>query len=274
MEYVVGAGLALGVAVFATLAGLDRDRAFYPTALIVIASYYDLFAIMGGGGTLGVETGVLVVFICISVIGFRTNLWIVAGALVGHGLFDLIHGQLIDNTGVPGWWPMFCLSFDVVAGSYLAWRLASARLEAQAGPGFGARIHPHVQDELLAARASERAGNPAAGFRHLERAHVLGQTSTVEHVRVHAHMLAWGLRQRNAREVGGQVQRMVGAALVTGLGLVPHGNTGGSNVHPFRPMLIPDDLARTIAGARTVAGTLLSVVFVVATLLGAGAQSP
>ena len=36
------------VAVFARLVGLDRDRAFYPTVLIVIASTYVLFAVMGG----------------------------------------------------------------------------------------------------------------------------------------------------------------------------------------------------------------------------------
>ena len=44
MEYLVGVGLALVVAVFGTLVGFDRHRAFYPTVLIVIASYYGLFA--------------------------------------------------------------------------------------------------------------------------------------------------------------------------------------------------------------------------------------
>jgi hypothetical protein len=46
MPYVVGIVLSLGVAVFARRAGFDRDRAFYPTVLIVIASYYVLFAAM------------------------------------------------------------------------------------------------------------------------------------------------------------------------------------------------------------------------------------
>jgi hypothetical protein len=39
MAYLVGVFLALGVAVFTRLAGFDRDR-FYPTILVVIASYY------------------------------------------------------------------------------------------------------------------------------------------------------------------------------------------------------------------------------------------
>ena len=44
--YVVGAVLAPLVSGFARLVGLDRDRAFYPTVLIVVALYYVLFAVM------------------------------------------------------------------------------------------------------------------------------------------------------------------------------------------------------------------------------------
>jgi hypothetical protein len=127
MESVVGVGLALGVGAFATLAGLDRDRAFYPTVLIVIASYYDLFAVMGGGGqALVTETAVLIAFIAVSIVGLRFNLWIVAAGLLAHGLFDLVHGNLIANAGVPNWWPNFCLSYDAAAAGYLALRLRLA----------------------------------------------------------------------------------------------------------------------------------------------------
>ena len=38
MEYVIGVILAAAVAGLATLVGFDRERAFYPTVLIVIAS--------------------------------------------------------------------------------------------------------------------------------------------------------------------------------------------------------------------------------------------
>jgi hypothetical protein len=40
MEYLIGVGLALSVSLLARIAGLDRDRAFYPTVMIVIASYH------------------------------------------------------------------------------------------------------------------------------------------------------------------------------------------------------------------------------------------
>lgn len=40
---------------------------------------------------------------------------------------------------------------------------------------FGRRIRPFVDHELAAAEAARRSGDDAAGFRFLERAHVLGQ---------------------------------------------------------------------------------------------------
>jgi hypothetical protein len=45
---IIGVGLALGAFVLGRVVGLDRDRAFYTTALIVIAALYDLFAVMRG----------------------------------------------------------------------------------------------------------------------------------------------------------------------------------------------------------------------------------
>lgn len=272
MEFLVGAGLALGVTLFAALAGFDRDRSFYPAILVVVASYYDLFAVMGGQtAALSSETLAFAAFLAASVIGFRTNLWIVAAALLAHGLFDLSHGLFIANPGVPAWWPMFCLSFDAAASASLAWLLISNRIDARGRPGFGRIIRPHVQAELLAAETSEMAGDPAAGFRHLERAHVLGQASTIEHVRVHARMFAWGVRQHHGKEILGQALRIAGAASKTALGLIPHGNTGGANVSPFRPMPVPQDLAGIIAAARTTAGGILTAALLGGAFLGLGA---
>lgn len=115
---------------------------------------------------------------------------------------------------------------------------------------FASRIRASVQLELEAARQAEAGGDPRAAFRHLERAHVLGQDSTVEHVRVHWRMFTWAARQRKPQELVGQVWRLVGAALVTGIGWLPEGNTGGSNVSGLRRMPVPDDLQRVIDAAR------------------------
>lgn len=107
---------------------------------------------------------------------------------------------------------------------------------------FGRRIRPFVDHELAAAEAARRGDDDAAGFRSLERAHVLGQASTVEHVRVHWRMLCWSVRNRQPAEFAGQLLRIAGAAVLTGVGWVPAGNTGGANVSPFRKMPVADDL--------------------------------
>ena len=133
MAYLVGALLALAVSGMATLSRLDRDRAFYPTVMVVIASYYALFAVMGGSGhALGLETAVITVFLAASLVGFKYSLWLVVAALAAHGIFDAFHDQLIANPGVPVWWPPFCLTYDVVAAGYLAYLLLRRGGAAQA----------------------------------------------------------------------------------------------------------------------------------------------
>ena len=129
---IVGVVLALGVSLFARVVGLDRDRAFYPTVLVVIASLYDLYAVLGGSmQALRAELVGTAVFLVAVVLGFRRNLWIVVAGLVGHGLYDFVHPQLIDNPGVPAWWPAFCGSYDVVAGAVLGWLLTRGRPAAR-----------------------------------------------------------------------------------------------------------------------------------------------
>jgi hypothetical protein len=127
----VGALLALAVGLLATVTALDRDRAFYPTVTIVIASYYALFAVMGAStNVLVLESMVGVVFLAVAVSGFMSSLWVVVLALAAHGIFDLAHGRLISNPGVPAWWPAFCLAYDLTAAAYLAWLLRIGRIRA------------------------------------------------------------------------------------------------------------------------------------------------
>jgi hypothetical protein len=122
MPYVVGIVLSLGVALFARRVGFDRDRAFYPTVLIVIASYYVLFAAMSGSvQTVLLESMVMTGFSIAAVVGFKSSAWIVVGGLAGHGVFDAFHASILANSGVPVWWPAFCLAYDVGAAGGLAW---------------------------------------------------------------------------------------------------------------------------------------------------------
>jgi hypothetical protein len=127
VPYVVGAVLSIGVAFFARRVGFDRDRAFYPTVMIVIASYYVLFAVMSGSvKTVLLESIIMTLFAIAAVAGFKASAWIVVAALAGHGAMDAVHGHIVANAGVPAWWPAWCLAYDVGAAAALAWILTRA----------------------------------------------------------------------------------------------------------------------------------------------------
>ena len=116
----IGVALAPAIVVLGRMSGLDRDRAMYPIALIVIAAYYVLFATMGGAQALPAELIAATIFTVIAIVGFRTSLWWVAAGIGGHGVFDWVHDFVIANPGVPAFWPAFCGSIDVALGALLA----------------------------------------------------------------------------------------------------------------------------------------------------------
>jgi hypothetical protein len=124
LPYISGIVLSLGVAGFARRVGFDRDRAFYPAVLIVVASYYVLFAVMiGSVETVFLESIVMTLFVIAAVAGFKGTPWIIVGALAAHGIQDAVHGHIVANAGVPAWWPAWCLAYDVGAAGALAWLL-------------------------------------------------------------------------------------------------------------------------------------------------------
>lgn len=126
MALLLGVAVALAVGMFGSITGLDRERAFYPTTLVVVASYYILFAVMGGSmQALIPELILFVIFAAAAAWGFRRDLRIVMAGLVAHGVMDFFHGGLVANPGVPTWWPAWCGAYDVAAPLYLAflvWR--------------------------------------------------------------------------------------------------------------------------------------------------------
>ncbi len=126
MEYLVAVVLGLVVAGFAAASGFDRDRSFYPTVLIVIASYYALFAVMGEprDPALEIEVAVGLVFATLAVLAFKKSMWLAAAGIAGHGFFDFfVHPALVTNPAMPVWWPGFCGTIDIVLGGWLAIRL-------------------------------------------------------------------------------------------------------------------------------------------------------
>lgn len=103
-------------------------------------------------------------------------------------------------------------------------------------------LKPHFDRELNEARYHLLFGNLLLCWRHLERAHVLGQPWTVEHTLVHWRMLKFGIHIKDLSEVVGQLPRLAFGGVKSFVGKIPVGNTGGANVPPLQPMEIPEDL--------------------------------
>ena len=97
------------------------------------------------------------------------------------------------------------------------------------------------ENDIGLAQRALRRGDPAQAFHHLERAHIVGQRHTLRHTYSHWLMLRAGLQSRDAREVLGQLPRMVASLLFSRL-WVPRGNSGRARVPALKPMPIPADL--------------------------------
>ena len=120
LTFIIGVGLALVLAVFGRLTGYEKDRSFFSTLLIVIASYYLLFAVLDGSvSTILIEITVAAFFYLLAVWGgFRFPLIVGAGIAL-HGLFDFMYGYFYVNNGVPVWWPAFCAGIDIPFGLWV-----------------------------------------------------------------------------------------------------------------------------------------------------------
>lgn len=104
----------------------------------------------------------------------------------------------------------------------------------------GLKIHYLKELELYKVELDK--GNLPLAWRHLERAHILGQPWPIEHSQVHWSMLKFGIRIKDTREIIGQVPRLLVGGVKSFVGTIPVGNTGGADVPPLRPMEIPEDL--------------------------------
>jgi len=103
-------------------------------------------------------------------------------------------------------------------------------------------LKPYFNREVEMFERSLRNENLPQAWEHLERAHIIGQAYPWEHTLVHWKMLGFGIRIKSAREVVGQIPRLLAGGVKSFVGKIPVGNTGGADVPPLRPMKIPDEI--------------------------------
>jgi Protein of unknown function (DUF3703) len=102
--------------------------------------------------------------------------------------------------------------------------------------------------EIALGRELDAAGDLEGAFRHLERAHVIGQTSVVAHAKAHWLMFKLEIRRRRVSAVFGQAVRLALGVIGSAIGVVPTGNTGGTDISMFKRLPIAPDLQEIIDG--------------------------
>ena len=109
------------------------------------------------------------------------------------------------------------------------------------------KLKPFFAQELEQAALNFSNHNLQQSWRHLERAHIIGQPYPYEHSLVHWKMLQFGISIKDTQEVLGQLPRLLVGSVKSFVGTIPVGNTGGANVPPLKPMEIPADLREIIS---------------------------
>ncbi|MCG2590469.1 DUF6010 family protein [Rhodohalobacter sulfatireducens] len=128
-EILIGILVGLVIIISGKITKFDNDESFYPLILIFISLLYILFASIDQGfSVILVETLIAAFFISCAILGFKgSKLWIPIGYAL-HGFFDILHPNLLNNSGVPAWWPGFCLGIDEVIALYLIWKIYNKKV--------------------------------------------------------------------------------------------------------------------------------------------------
>jgi len=129
-------GVAVGVLAIVLARIIRGQRWLYSLGLLTLPSLYAFFALQASEQAVGVEEMIygvpfIVVGLFFAFVSVRQSAVVVGAFWILHGLYDLTHGRFFTNAGVPGWYPIFCFSVDVVIGAYLLWlsrRISNANL--------------------------------------------------------------------------------------------------------------------------------------------------
>lgn len=119
-------GGAVGVLTIVLARFIRGQRWLYSLGLLTLPSLYAFFALQAGDRAVGVKEMIygipfLAVGLLFALVSVRRSAVVVGAFWILHGLYDLTHGRFITNIGVPGWYPVWCFSVDVVIGAYLLW---------------------------------------------------------------------------------------------------------------------------------------------------------
>lgn len=105
-----------------------------------------------------------------------------------------------------------------------------------------AALQPYFERELRAYYFALQENNLQQAWRHLEKAHVIGQAYPFQHTYVHWKMLQFGIKIKSVKEIIGQIPRLLVGGVKSFVGKIPVGNTGGANIPPLKPLPIEEEI--------------------------------
>lgn len=124
IEALIGAAVGVLTIVFARV--IRGQHWVYSIGLLTLPSLYASFALYAGERSVGIKEMIygvpfIVAGLVFAVLSARQSAVVVGALWILHALYDLAHDQFFMNAGVPGWYPVFCFSVDIVVGVYLLW---------------------------------------------------------------------------------------------------------------------------------------------------------
>ena len=124
MALIAGSLLALVMIISMRLMKTENTVWAYPVCLLSLPALYIGFALYGHDMValqweLIIALPFLLAAMLCSIKGLTYSAYIMAAAWLLHGVYDVLHGQLFNNAGVPLWWPAFCGAVDIIIGLYL-----------------------------------------------------------------------------------------------------------------------------------------------------------
>lgn len=121
IELVLGGILAIAFILFAKY--IKVEKWIYSASLLALPIVYMGFAWGHGSNValaeLAAGTPYILAGIVFSLYKPTISEFIIGLLWLTHGTFDVIHDNVIENPGVPAWYPGLCAGYDAVVGSYL-----------------------------------------------------------------------------------------------------------------------------------------------------------
>jgi hypothetical protein len=120
LQLLLGAISCFALIFLARRLGPKHELRIYAISLIIAALIYVAFTARGATATwLALEIAGAVVFTLLALLGLKISVLILAFAWAAHAAWDVVLHKLTDAAFVPDWYPLACLSFDLLLAGYL-----------------------------------------------------------------------------------------------------------------------------------------------------------